>query len=380
MYHPQDEGLGQPTPEAPNQHEPVASAAGDSAQAAQGAAPGVGRRQTHVSFLAEIARAMQAAAAQERERIHAGLGEEESSQIEKVHVRATAEAAALRQGADDDMRLVDSWCEEQIRQIHLEASRRIDDRRRELEQSVTQHGSLIETEVESVHGAVRDYRDSLDAFFARMAQEGDPSAIAGLAGTLPDPPDLDVVRADARSRAMRELEEQESAQADSSTDEGPTDGGPTSAGPTEEFTTGEVTTGEATTDESPTGEVTTSEAPTGEVTTDESPTSEAPTGEVTTSEAPTGEVTTSEAPTGESPTEEVTTDEGPTDAAGTLPPSVEELVPVMEPESVAEPLPVMDPEAAEASHENVAFRMLHSLTGRTSPTGAPEDKGSSDRP
>ena len=52
----------------------------------------------------------------------------------------------------------------------------------------------------------------------------------------------------------------------------------------------------------------------------------------------------------------------------------------MEPEPVTDPLPVMDPAAAEASHENVAFRMLHSLTGRTSPTEGPEDKGSSARP
>ena len=121
------------------------------------------------------------------------------------------------------MRNVESWCDEQIRKIRLEAERRIADRRTELEQSVTQHGTLIETEVQSVHGAVQGYRDSLDAFFARMAAEGDPSAIAGLAGTLPDPPDLDVVRADARSRAMRALEEDESPQAAASSLEAPTD-------------------------------------------------------------------------------------------------------------------------------------------------------------
>ena len=50
-------------------------------------------------------------------------------------------------------------------------------------------------------------------------------------------------------------------------------------------------------------------------------------------------------------------------------------MPVMEPEPAIDPLPVMDPAAAEASHENVAFRMLHSLTGRTSPTEAPGEQG-----
>lgn len=158
------------------------------------------------SLLGEIARAMQAAAGRERERIEAGIGEDEAVQVEKIHTRAGAEAAALRKGADDDVVLVNGWCEEETRRIRDEADRRIADRRSRLEQSITQHGSLIEAEIESVHLAVGDYRDSLGAFFGRLADEPDPSTIARLAGTLPEPPDLDAARADARSRAMKALE------------------------------------------------------------------------------------------------------------------------------------------------------------------------------
>jgi hypothetical protein len=227
MYsHPQDDVAG--PPEATDAAEPldsVASAAGGVAHEEPDIAPGAGHPPTPVSsLLAEIARAMQAAAAHERERIDAGVGEEEASQIEKVHARATAESAALRKGADDDVALVESWCVEQLRLIRAEADRRIGDRRSRLEQSITQHGSFIEAEIQSVHGAVQGYRDTLDEFFARMADEGDPSAIARLAGTLPDPPDLDAVRADARSLAMKTLEEESAAEAAASTGEGPTDG------------------------------------------------------------------------------------------------------------------------------------------------------------
>jgi hypothetical protein len=237
MYsHPQDQSVGPSgAAEAPEQVEPVASAAAGAAQDVQGTSPAAGQRPTHVSaLLAEIARAMQAAAAQERERIHAGVAEDEAVQVEKVRARATAESAALRKGADDDVHQVDVWCEEQIRRIRAEAERRIADRRVELEHSVTQHGSLIETEVQSVHGAVQGYRETLDDFFARMAEESDPSAIAGLAGTLPDPPDLDAVRAEARSRAMKTLEAEESAQAAASSPEvqnDPRDTDPLSAEP-----------------------------------------------------------------------------------------------------------------------------------------------------
>ena len=287
MYsHPQDDAVGPPgAAEAPDQLESVAPAAGGGATEAHVSALAAGRRQSHVSsLLAEIARAMQAAAAQERERIHAGVAEEEAFQIEKVRTRATAKSAALRKGADDDVRNVQSWCEEQIRQIRLEAERRVDERRRELEQSVTQHGALIETEEQSVHGAVQGYRDTLDAFFARMAEEGDPSAIAGLAGTLPDPPDLDVVRADARSRAMRALEAEEAS-----------DQVDPPAG-----------------DEPPSGD-------------------------------------------------------GPTVPDGTIPPSVEELVPVMDPEAVSEPAPVMDPTAGVSPHQSAAVRVIRSFASRTPP-------------
>jgi hypothetical protein len=222
MYpHPQDEAFGpERAAEALGPLEPIATTAGDDADDAPGGAAGAARRPSHVTLLlAEIARAMQAAAAHERERIHAGVGEDEGAQIEKVRARAVAEAAALRKGADDDVRLVETWCDEEIRRIRAEADRRVAERRVELDQSVTQHGLLIETEVQSVHGAVAGYRESLDAFFARLAEAGDPSAIAGLAGTLPDPPDLDAVRADARSRAMKQIEEEASAQETASTAE-----------------------------------------------------------------------------------------------------------------------------------------------------------------
>ncbi len=174
---------------------------------AEGTAPETATVATPAStLLGEIARAMQAAAGRERERIDASMGVEETVQVEKIHARAGAEVAALRKGADDDVELVNGWCVEETRRIREEADRRIADRRSRLEQSITQHGSLIEAEVQSVHIAVGDYRDTLAVFFGRLADEPDPSAIARLAGTLPEPPDLDATRADARSRAMQALE------------------------------------------------------------------------------------------------------------------------------------------------------------------------------
>jgi hypothetical protein len=164
------------------------------------------------SLLSGIARAMQVAAEQERERIDASVGEDEIAQIEKIHVRAAAESDELKKQAEEDVRLVDAWREDQIQRVREDADRQIDDRRRRLEQSLTHHGSLIQTEVQSVQVAVRGYRASLGAFFGRLSEAKDPSAIARLAGTLPDPPDLQEVRADARSGAMKEIEQNSAAE------------------------------------------------------------------------------------------------------------------------------------------------------------------------
>jgi len=171
-------------------------------------APAAARRPTTLESLkAEIARAMQVAADRERERIDAGMTDEETAQVEKIVTRAAAEAAELSKHADEDVSVVNAWYKDQVKQIRAEADRKIDDRRLGLEQSLTIHGSLIEAEIESVHLAVEGYRGSLGAFFGRMAEERDPSAIARLAGDLPDPPHLDQIRAEARSSAMQALEQ-----------------------------------------------------------------------------------------------------------------------------------------------------------------------------
>jgi hypothetical protein len=171
-------------------------------------APVAVRRPTSLDLLkAEIARAMQVAADRERERIDAGVGEDESAQVEKIFARAAAEAAELSKHADEDVNVVNAWYKDEIKRIRAEADRQIEERRTRLEQSLTHHGSLIDAEVESVHVAVQTYRGSLGAFFGRMAAEHDPSAIARLAGDLPDPPDLDEVRAEARSNAMQALQQ-----------------------------------------------------------------------------------------------------------------------------------------------------------------------------
>lgn len=182
------------------------------ASPAEDAALAVVHRPTSLDSLkAEIARAMQVAAEHERERIDAGFGDEETVQVEKIFSRASAEAAELSKHAEEDVNVLNGWYKDEVKRVRAEADQRIDERRTRLEQSLAHHGTLIDSEIESVHSAVQGYRGSLGAFFGRLADEGDPSAIARLAGDLPNPPDLDAIRAETRSRAMQAIAQQESA-------------------------------------------------------------------------------------------------------------------------------------------------------------------------
>ena len=135
---------------------PTGSPASAEVPRADDTAPAVARRPSSLEALkAEIARAMQVAADRERERIDAGVGEDESAQVEKILARAAAEAAELSKHADEDVSLVNVWYESEVKRIRKEADRQIDERRAGLEQSLTHHGSLIEAETESVHVAVQ---------------------------------------------------------------------------------------------------------------------------------------------------------------------------------------------------------------------------------
>jgi hypothetical protein len=191
-------------------------------------------------FLSELAHAMQAAADRERERIAAVVSEDAAGHIEKVRSRATIETEELRRLADDDVTHIEEWSASEIERIRTEAAQKVDERRANLEDYLKQHDAIIEAEIEGVEAAVRDYGATLDAFFAELADSSDPSDIVRRAESLPPAPDLDSVRARARSEAIAryatpadepaaEASAPEAAQAEAE----PTDVGPTGEGGSE---------------------------------------------------------------------------------------------------------------------------------------------------
>jgi hypothetical protein len=154
------------------------------------------------TFLAELARAMQSAAKREREHIVEAVATNAAEQIEKARVRAASEADELRRLADADIERIAEWTATEMDRIRREADRRTEERRNDLTAYLANHESIIETEIGGVDAAVRDYRSALDQFFGGLTGSTEPAEIARRAGALPEPPDLDSVRAAARADAV----------------------------------------------------------------------------------------------------------------------------------------------------------------------------------
>jgi hypothetical protein len=153
-------------------------------------------------FLAELAVAMRTTAEKERERISARVADDAGAHVEKVRARAAIETDELRRLAEEDVQHIEEWSVTEMDRIRSEADRKIEDRRASLDEYLKQHDSIIDTEIDGVNDAVREYDSTLDRFFKELAQADDPSTIVARAEALPAPPDLDQVRAQARARAV----------------------------------------------------------------------------------------------------------------------------------------------------------------------------------
>jgi hypothetical protein len=148
------------------------------------------------TFLADLARVMQAAASAERLRTSEESERRRTAHLELIRARETSGADELRVVAEGDIKAIDSWADTEIERIQSERQRRTVSRRAELSQRLEDHRLLIGREVDAVEAAIVAYRTEVEAYFGRLDGEADPVAIAQAAGSRPTFPDLDTIGAD----------------------------------------------------------------------------------------------------------------------------------------------------------------------------------------
>jgi hypothetical protein len=148
-------------------------------------------------FLADLTRAMQAAAEASREQTLSQFQADSKTFVDLIHERTAGEAAALKAQADADIDGIRAWSKAEIARIREETEAKIAARRVELDQQVEQHAARIERQIEMVHGSVSAFEREMAAFFEELLQETDPARFAALAETLPEPPNFEDILPEA---------------------------------------------------------------------------------------------------------------------------------------------------------------------------------------
>jgi len=215
--------------------------------------PSKGSPKKPSKFLADLTKAMQAAAEQERNDTLAQFQAAAKAHVEKIHERAGTETTTLRRQADDDVAAVREWSKAEIARVREETETKITARKGRLDTEIEAHAAMIEREVEQVQAKVATYEDEMAQFFERLLGEDDPTHFATMAENLPEPPGFEEMQALDPVEFAAQIEYEAAIAEPLATDEAATE----EATETEAVTETESAWGEAevvTTDESTTEE------------------------------------------------------------------------------------------------------------------------------
>jgi hypothetical protein len=146
-------------------------------------------------FLADLSRAMQAAAESARAETMTRFDAEAKSVVDEIRAGATDEVAELRRKADDDVAAIRDWSKAEIARVREEAEGRIAARKRSLDGEVETHAGTVDARVERVTAVVAAFEAQMAAFFEHLNAEEDPTRIATMAEAMPDAPSLSEIAA-----------------------------------------------------------------------------------------------------------------------------------------------------------------------------------------
>jgi hypothetical protein len=155
-------------------------------------------------FLADLTRAMQAAAEQARTATLDQFRGDGTAVIEQIHARSATGATELRRHADDDVAAIKDWSKAEIARIRDEIERRIGARREQLEGQLERHAAIVEHEIEKVRGRIASFEIEMGQFFDDLVGEEDPAVFAARAVSLPEPPSFEDLDDDAMTALLRE--------------------------------------------------------------------------------------------------------------------------------------------------------------------------------
>ncbi len=142
-------------------------------------------------LMADLTKAMQTAAETTREETLARLQADAKAHVESIHTRSASEAEGLRHTADADIAAIREWSKAEIARIREETDQKVVDRKATLEFEIEEHAARIEQRIERVQNHVALFENEMATFFERLLNEEDPTQLAVMAESLPEPPSFD---------------------------------------------------------------------------------------------------------------------------------------------------------------------------------------------
>ena len=156
-------------------------------------------------FVLDLTRAMQAAAEESRAQTLGQFQADAKTYIEDIHSRSAVEATELRKRSDEDISGIQDWSKAEIARIREETQGKIGERKLGLERELEEHAGQIEYEIDRVQSRVAGFELEMERFFEQLVAEEDPTQIAVMAQTLPEPPSFDASVPWQPSAAVAEL-------------------------------------------------------------------------------------------------------------------------------------------------------------------------------
>jgi hypothetical protein len=156
-------------------------------------------------FVLDLTRAMQSAAEESRAQTLGQFQADAKTYIENIHSRSATEATELRKKSDEDIAGIQDWSKAEIARIREETQGKIGERKLGLERELEEHAGQIEYEIDRVQSRVAGFELEMERFFEQLVAEENPTQIAMMAQSLPEPPSFDASVPWQPSAAVAEL-------------------------------------------------------------------------------------------------------------------------------------------------------------------------------
>lgn len=143
------------------------------------------------AFLEALAQTMRATLIAQEARSAEEIDRRREEQLAAINALRESAATRMRELAEEDRTAIGRWAADERMRIQLERERRTRELEADLETSLAEHGSRIEAEIKRGDAAIAAYRAQVADFFAALANETDPVAIAQQASRRPQFPVID---------------------------------------------------------------------------------------------------------------------------------------------------------------------------------------------